>query len=356
MTRQRYFVTCAMAFAVAGLPFLFVEEMTAAAQERTSNGNTTGSAVPRGGGDGGGSAVPAGGGGGGSSAGSGSSGGGGSVGSVDASGHVSPPSPAWSSVEAPRRSDDQGSRSRGGGASTGTASPRSGSGGSGGGSTRGGGSNASGRSASSDSSESGAPRRAVPAYSRPRDGRPVTGEVTERGSVPGGGGGGGWYPSYPYYPYYPWGFWGPGYGFGLGYLYYDPWFSSYGYGYGDPGYYAGGGSGGYSVSQSYRENGSLRLKINPKQAEIFVDGYYVGVVDSFDGAFQKLGLEGGSHKIELKAEGYEPAEFEVLITPGETVTYKGESEANQVSQRGTARGRFTCSLSSQEFQASTIFS
>ena len=123
------------------------------------------------------------------------------------------------------------------------------------------------------------------------------------------------------------------------------------------GYYSGGGgSGGYSVSQSYRENGNLRLKINPKQAQIFVDGYYVGVVDSFDGAFQKLGIEGGSHKIELKAEGYEPAEFEVLITPGETVTYKGESEANQVSQRGTARGRFTCSLSSQESQASTIFS
>lgn len=146
--------------------------------------------------------------------------------------------------------------------------------------------------------------------------------------MPGGGGGGGWYPSYPYYPYYPyyhWGFWGPGYGCGLGYLYYDPWFSNYGYGYGDPGgYYSGSGSGGYSVSQSYRENGSLRLKINPKQAQIFVDGYYVGVVDSFDGAFQKLGLEGGSHKIELKAEGFEPAEFEVLITPGETVTYKGE--------------------------------
>ena len=141
--------------------------------------------------------------------------------------------------------------------------------------------------------------------------------------MPGGGGGG--YPVYPYYPYYPWGFWGPGYGFGLGYLYYDPWFSSYGYGYGDPGYYSGGGgSGGYSVSQSYRENGSLRLKINPKQAEIFVDGYYVGVVDNFDGAFQKLGIEAGSHKIELKAEGFETAEFEVLITPGETVTYKGE--------------------------------
>ena len=74
MTRQRYLVTCAMAFAVAGLPFLFVEEMMASAQDRTSNGNTTGSAVPRSG-DGGGSAAASGGGG--SSAGSTSSGGGG---------------------------------------------------------------------------------------------------------------------------------------------------------------------------------------------------------------------------------------------------------------------------------------
>jgi PEGA domain len=47
------------------------------------------------------------------------------------------------------------------------------------------------------------------------------------------------------------------------------------------------------------------------------------VVDSFDGAFQKLGLDSGDHKIELKAEGYEPLQFDVLITPGETVTYKG---------------------------------
>jgi hypothetical protein len=149
--------------------------------------------------------------------------------------------------------------------------------------------------------------------------------------VPGGGGGGGFYPSYPSYPYYPyypynpWGFWGPGYGFGLGYLAYDPWFGAGGYGFGNV--YGGGygsGGGGYSVSQGYRDNGSLRLKINPKQAQIFVDGYYVGVVDSYDGAFQKLGLDGGDHKIELKADGYEPLAFDVLITPGETVTYKGE--------------------------------
>ena len=73
-----------------------------------------------------------------------------------------------------------------------------------------------------------------------------------------------------------------------------------------------------------RGNRRGRLKIKPKQAQIYVDGYYVGVVDSFDGAFQKLTLDGGGHKLELKADGYEPLQFDVLITPGETVTYKGE--------------------------------
>ena len=143
----------------------------------------------------------------------------------------------------------------------------------------------------------------------------------------GGGGGGIYYPVYPYYPYYGWGFWGAGYGYGLGYLYYDPWYGGGygGYGWGDPyAYSGGGGSGGYAISNSYKESGNLRLKIDPKKAQIYVDGYYVGVVDSFDGAFQKLSLDSGNHKIELKADGFEPLQFEVLITPGETSTYKGD--------------------------------
>lgn len=325
MTRQR-FVTFALTFAVAGLPLSGV----AWAQERTSNGNTTGSAVPRSDGGGGGSATPRGDGGGssGGSSGSSSSSGDGGMSSMGSSpsSQGSTMSGPFSSFEPPRRSDDQATRSRGGGSSTGSAAPRGG----GSTSTRGGANTSSGRTASSGSNDSGSTRRAVPAYSRPRDGRQVTGEATERGSVPPAGGGGG---SIIYYPYYPWGFWGPGYGFGLGYLYYDPFFGGYGYGYGYPGDYGygggGGGTGGYGVSQSYKDNGSLRLKINPKHAQIYIDGYFVGVVDSYDGAFQKLGLEGGGHKVELKADGYEPLQFEVLVTPGETVTYKGEMKRIQ---------------------------
>jgi hypothetical protein len=173
-------------------------------------------------------------------------------------------------------------------------------------------------------------RRAVPAYSRPRDGRPRTGVAVDRGSVPSAGPGNDIYYIYrPYY--YPYGFWGSHYGFGLGDLYYDPfWYGGYapyghygGYGYGGGGYSSG------SYSQTYRDTGNLRLKIKPREAQVFVDGYFVGVIDSFDGAFQRLELDGGGHKVEIKADGYEPLAIDVLITPGETVTYKGEMKRVQ---------------------------
>jgi hypothetical protein len=315
--KRRYISSFALAVALSGIGSL----SSAAAQDRTSNGNTTGTSVPRG--DGGGTATSSGGGS--TSSGSGSSSSGSSSGSMGTS-SVSMPS-TYSSFEAPRRADEQRSRSGSGGTSTGERAVSR----DGGSAPRGDGGRSTAASAGSGGG-SGEPRRAVPTYSRPRDGRPATGTAVERGTVvypPGGGG------AYPIYPYYPWGFWGSGYGYGLGYLFYDPWGYG-GYGFGDPygyggyggygygGGYSGGGSGGYGVSRSYKDSGNLRLKIDPKQAQIYVDGYYVGVVDSFDGTFQKLALDSGGHKIELKADGFESLQFEVLITPGETVTYKGD--------------------------------
>jgi hypothetical protein len=187
-------------------------------------------------------------------------------------------------------------------------------------------------------------RRAVPAYSRPREGRPVIGNAVERTSVPGGGGTGGGnvgngYPYYPYYPYYDpyygypgryaygygYGPWYGGYGFGLGYFY-DP-FGYYGYysPYNDEYGGAGYGTGQYNYRNGYgRAVGQLRLKVNPRHGQVYVDGYYAGEVDNFDGMFQRLSIEAGAHKVEIRAEGYETVTFDVMVTPGETVTYKGE--------------------------------
>jgi hypothetical protein len=130
-------------------------------------------------------------------------------------------------------------------------------------------------------------------------------------------------PRYPYYSLYrsPW-----TYGaFGLGYRY-DPYQYGYGYGYypyAGSGYYAPYGSYGSYSAYDY-DTGALRLKVKPRDAQVFVDGYFMGVVDSYDGLLQRLRLDSGPHRIEIRAAGYEPLVFDVRIVPGETVNYKGE--------------------------------
>jgi hypothetical protein len=163
------------------------------------------------------------------------------------------------------------------------------------------------------------PRQRVPP---PTDtGRATGGVAVPRGSVPPPRPSGGStvyvpaprvYNNYYYYPrrYHPY-----GYGsFGLGYFYYDPYswypYDSYnyrfrGYGYGYP-------------------TGELRLQVRPRQAEVFVDGYFAGNVDDFDGIVQSLRLEEGPYSIEIVAPGYEPIIFNVRIQPGRKITYRGD--------------------------------
>jgi hypothetical protein len=140
---------------------------------------------------------------------------------------------------------------------------------------------------------------------RDRQGRPVTGRAVPRTAAPRT-------PvivhTYPVYSPFAFGS-RYGYGsFGLGYFYYDPWWGHPGYGY---------------VARAH-DTGRLRLRVAPKHAEVLVNGYYVGVVDDFNGLFQRLTLDSGPHRIEIRADGYEPLAFEVLIVRGQTITYRGE--------------------------------
>jgi len=148
----------------------------------------------------------------------------------------------------------------------------------------------------------------APKSSHPRDGREPEGTaVPRKGPRPTPTDGNGGYVAVPL-----------GYGAGVG--------GYYG-GYYDP--YGGGGQG---VPQPppppppppRAPVGAIKLKITPKEASVFVDGGFAGVVDDFDGVFQKLTLEAGPHHIEVQAEGYEPLAFDVDIAPDDTITYRGE--------------------------------
>ena len=58
--------------------------------------------------------------------------------------------------------------------------------------------------------------------------------------------------------------------------------------------------------------------------KIYIDGQFVGTVDTMDGAFQKFPLNAGRHNVEIKADGFQPETFEVLISAHETATYQGD--------------------------------
>jgi hypothetical protein len=69
-------------------------------------------------------------------------------------------------------------------------------------------------------------------------------------------------------------------------------------------------------------HGSLRLDLPQREAAVSVDGFYVGVVDDFNGVTEHLNLKPGPHHLELRAPGYETVTFDVNIEAGRTITYR----------------------------------
>jgi len=146
------------------------------------------------------------------------------------------------------------------------------------------------------------------------------------------------YYAKPYYarPYYYHGYRGV-YGYGHGYrhtrivtvypwrpYYYRPHFSI-------GVYYGAGGVYDYGYTPSYyydpipgRVYGGVRITEAPREAQVFADGYYVGLVDDFDGAFQHVNLEAGQHRIEVRANGIPPISFDVYVQPGRTITLRAD--------------------------------
>jgi hypothetical protein len=157
---------------------------------------------------------------------------------------------------------------------------------------------------------------------------PSTAERRHPRAGTGQGSSGGYYPGYPGYypPYYP-GY--PGYGWGGGYYWGSWWpYGSYGW-YGYPGWGFGWGGGGTVTHYVERESGSVRVLVDPSEARVYVDGYYAGTVDDFDGLFQRLNLSPGRHEIALKLEGYKTHRVRVYVAPDSTVKLHYDLEKGQ---------------------------
>jgi hypothetical protein len=66
----------------------------------------------------------------------------------------------------------------------------------------------------------------------------------------------------------------------------------------------------------YELTGEVRIQVAPRDAEVFVDGYLAGVVDDFDGFFQRLRLPVGGHQIVIFLDGYRTIARDLYIQPG----------------------------------------
>ncbi len=102
----------------------------------------------------------------------------------------------------------------------------------------------------------------------------------------------------------------------------------YGHGYGH-GY--GYGYGGYSpYGYGYSNEGAVRIEVDPKESrediQVYVDEGHAGVVDDFDGFFQRLYLSPGRHEIEIRLDGYKTIRQSIFVTAGKTTHIRGRME------------------------------
>jgi len=67
----------------------------------------------------------------------------------------------------------------------------------------------------------------------------------------------------------------------------------------------------------------MSFEIQPSDAQLYVDGRYVGTVGQFSPTSQPLGLTAGRHHIRITAPGYRSMEFDADIAAGEVLPYQG---------------------------------
>jgi PEGA domain len=144
-----------------------------------------------------------------------------------------------------------------------------------------------------------------------------------------------YHPVYHHPGYYRPAYYYPGYrtsfAFGVSFGWYGGWYGwpgyygwapSFGYapyGWGPYGYAPYGFYGSYPYPYYYDYAGSARLQVRPREAEVYVDGHLVGLVDDFDGSFQRLRVAPGEHQLEIFLQGYRTYRQNILFRPGATI-------------------------------------
>ena len=162
-----------------------------------------------------------------------------------------------------------------------------------------------------------------------------------------GGGHGGWYGGgyrrgWGYYPY----------GWGWGYA---PYYSSWWWGgpsvnivVGGDGEGDGNAYGNVGVSTRTGRYAIVKTDVSPEEAQIFLDGKYIGTADDFDGRPDYLYLGPGKYHVEFRLPSYQTFATDLDVTRGQRVRLDqklklepGKSALDQFApeSKGTPLGR-----------------
>ncbi len=78
-----------------------------------------------------------------------------------------------------------------------------------------------------------------------------------------------------------------------------------------------------SVAVAPGASGGVSFEISLSDAVIMIDGAYVGIASTFSPAAEPLTLAPGTHRIEVRAPGYQSMAYDVNVIPGQVVPYQG---------------------------------
>jgi len=82
----------------------------------------------------------------------------------------------------------------------------------------------------------------------------------------------------------------------------------------------------YGAYRYTQPESHLRLNVKPKDASVYVDGYFAGKVEEFDGRLQRLHVLPGEHEITIYREGYRSLRQRLYLSPNATRTIDGALE------------------------------
>ncbi len=75
----------------------------------------------------------------------------------------------------------------------------------------------------------------------------------------------------------------------------------------------------YPYFPVYDSRAHVRVMVKPNDTAVYVDGFYAGIADDFDGVFQSLPLPPGGHEIALYLEGYRTVRQRLYLRRGSTL-------------------------------------